>query len=151
VNGQALSEGKTAWGLFCAGMSAVMYAVMVIFNKMSKNITGLANSTLQLSVAFLTIAVFVGVRQGFVIHVPANDWAPVLALGLLNTGAGCYLYFSSIGNLPAQTVAVCGYLEPLSAVIFSVAFLNEHMSPPQIAGAILILGGAALGAVRKAQ
>ena len=65
--------------------------------------------------------------------------------GLLNTGIGCYFYFSSIGNLPVQTVAICGYLEPLSAVFFSVLLLGERLLPSQILGAILILGGAVFG------
>jgi len=32
VNMQAFQQGKNGWGLFCGGMSAVMYAFMVIFN-----------------------------------------------------------------------------------------------------------------------
>ncbi|MBQ8748040.1 MAG: DMT family transporter, partial [Clostridia bacterium] len=70
---------------------------------------------------------------------------------LLNTGIGCYFYFSSIGKLPVQTVAICGYLEPLSAVVFSVIFLKETMLPIQIIGAVLIIGGAMLGEYRKKQ
>ena len=62
----------------------------------------------------------------------------------MNTGIGCYLYFSSIGRLPVQTVAICGYLDPLSAVLFSVLILRETMSPWQMAGAALVLGGAVL-------
>lgn len=42
-------------------------------------------------------------------------------------------------------VAICGYLEPLSAVLFSVFFLKETMSYEQITGAVLILGGAIFG------
>ncbi|MCT6923002.1 MAG: DMT family transporter [Metasolibacillus sp.] len=38
-----------------------------------------------------------------------------------------------------------GYLEPLSALIFSVMILAERLSPLQIIGAVLILGGAAYG------
>ena len=123
-------------------MSAVMYSFMVIFNKKAKDITGLENSALQLFISFLTVAVFVGIKQGFAIAVPSNEWVPILILGLVNTGTGCYFYFSSIGKLNVQTVAVCGYLEPLSAVVFSVIFLREAMLPMQIAGAILIIGGA---------
>lgn len=33
VNGQTFQQGKTGWRLFCGGMSAVMDAVMIIFNK----------------------------------------------------------------------------------------------------------------------
>lgn len=122
-----------------------MYAFMVIFNKKAKDITGLENSMLQLRVSFLTVAVYVGVRQGFIIRIPSSDWPAILFLGLVNTGIGCYFYFSSINLLPVQTVAICGYLEPLSAVVLSVLILGEIMQPVQLAGAVLILGGAMLG------
>jgi drug/metabolite transporter (DMT)-like permease len=145
VNSQALNEVNTTWGLFCGIMSAVMYAFMVIFNKKAKSITGLENSMWQLLTSFLTVAVFVGVKQGFVIHIESGNWIPILILGIFNTGIGCYFYFSSIGNLPVQTVAICGYLEPLSAVVFSVLFLQESMNMGQVIGAVLILGGASFG------
>ena len=77
-------------------------------------------------------------------QIGSGDWLPILFLGLLNTGIGCYLYFSSLGILPVQTVAVCGYLEPLSAVIFSVLLLGETMTAIQWLGAGMILGGAML-------
>jgi drug/metabolite transporter (DMT)-like permease len=142
VSNQAFQEGATVWGLFCGGMSAIMFAALVICNKKAKNITGLENTTIQLFISFLTVAAFVGIRQGFIINIAPGDWLPISVLGLLNTGVGCYLYFSSIGHLPIQTVAICGYLEPLSAVIFSVLLLRETMLPTQILGAALILGGA---------
>ncbi len=142
VNGQAFGEKHNAWGIFCGAMSAVMYAFMVIFNKKATRITGLENSMLQLFVSFLTVSVFMGFRQGLNVNIEINDIIPILILGLLNTGTGCYFYFSSIGHLPIQTVAVCGYLEPLSAVIFSVLFLRENLLPLQIIGAVLIIGGA---------
>jgi drug/metabolite transporter (DMT)-like permease len=151
VNAQALNEVNTALGLFCGIMSAVMYAFMVIFNKKARSITGLENSMWQLLTSFLTVALFVGVNQGFVIHIESGNWIPVLILGIFNTGIGCYFYFSSIGNLPVQTVAICGYLEPLSAVIFSVLFLRESMTIVQVIGAMLILGGAAFGELFRSQ
>lgn len=145
VNGGAIQDGKSILGLFYGGMSAVTLAVLVIFNKLAKPITGLENSVVQLFISFLTAAVYVGLRQGLTIQVSGEDWIPILLLGVLNTGVGCYLYFSSIGHLPVQTVAISGYLEPLSAVVFSVLFLGETMLPGQIAGAACILGGAVLG------
>lgn len=145
INMQLLHQEKTGWGLFCGGMSAVTYAFMVIFNKKAKGITGLENSMLQLLTAFLTVALFMVLKQGFYIQVEAGDWIPILWLGLLNTGIGCYLYFSSIGHLPVQTVSILGYLELLSAVVFSILFLNEALQPLQLLGASLILGGAVFG------
>lgn len=142
INIQAIQDGKTTWGLICGGMSAVMYAIMVIFNKKAISITGMKNATIQLTTAFFTVAIFIVLRQGLVIDVSPSDWLPILILGLLNTGIGCYLYFSAISGLPVQSVAILGYLEPLSAVVFSTVFLKEILHPIQILGGVLIIGGA---------
>lgn len=147
VNGRIAESGESSWGLFCGAMSAVMYAFMVICNKKASRITGMENSTLQLTISFLTVAVIVGMRQGFTFKIATANWPWILFLGLVNTGIGCYFYFSSIGALPVQTVAICGYLEPLSAVLFSVILLHETMLPPQVVGAVLIICGAVLGTV----
>lgn len=148
VNGN-VAGGLNAWGVFCGAMSAVMYAFMVTLNKQAKEIVGMENAVIQLTVSFLAVAVFVGIRQGFQMEVPAEAWPWVLVLGLVNTGIGCYLYFSSIGQLPVQTVAVCGYLEPLSAVVFAALLLGESMTGLQIVGAVCIIGGAMIGELVK--
>lgn len=148
VNGNAAVEGNV-WGLFCGSMSAVMYFFMVTLNKRAKKITGMENSVIQLTVSFLTVAAFVGIKQAFVIHVPAEAWPWILILGIVNTGIGCYLYFSPLSKLPVQTVAICGYLEPLSAVVFASIILGEKMMPLQILGAICIIGGAMIGELVK--
>ena len=145
VNGDALGGGGDRLGVLCGLGSAGMYAVMVIFNKKAGKIQGLENAALQLLISFLTVAVLVGLRQGYAISVPRESLVPLLMLGLVNTGVGCFLYFTAIGRLPVQTVAVCGYLEPLSAVVFSAVLLGERMLPVQALGAALILGGAAFG------
>lgn len=145
VNGQALLQGRASWGLVFGVLAAVMYAFMVIFNKKAASITGLENPLWQLIISFLTVAIFLGLKQGLSIHIPPGSLLPILLLGIVNTGIGCYFYFSSIGDLPVQTVAILGYLEPLSALFFSAAFLAESLSVLQLAGAILILGGAAFG------
>ena len=137
------------FGVFCGLMSAVMYSFMVILNKKSKKVRGLKNSTIQLLVSFLTVAVFVGFKTGYKISVSETDLIWVIVLGLINTSLGCYFYFSSIGKLPVQTVAICGYIEPLSAVILAALILGETMFPLQIVGAILIIGGALLGECYK--
>ena len=145
VNGQALWQGRVSWGLIFGILAAVMYAFMVIFNKKAVSITGLENPMGQLIVSFITVAVFVGLKQGFSIHGLQGNLIPILILGVLNTGIGCYFYFSSIGELPMQSVAMGGYIEPLSALLFSAVLLGETMSLVQILGAALILGGAAFG------
>ena len=145
LNGTASGSGKNSFGILCGLLSAITYALMVICNKKAAEITGLENASLQLFFAFLTVLLFVGTKPSLLSPIPFGDILPILLLGICNTGIGCYLYFSSIGKIPAQTVAICGYLEPLSAVVLSVLFLQEPLRPLQILGGFLILGGALFG------
>lgn len=151
VNNDGIKTGKISFGLICGILSALLYAFMVIFNKKAVKITGLENSMCQVFVAFITVTVSVMALKPYVITIPTNSIIPVLILGAVNTGLGCYLYFSSIQKLPAQSVSICGYIDPLSALVFSALFLNERMTILQIIGAVFILGGAAFGELFKAK
>ena len=107
----AMLRGTVSWGLVFGILSAFMYAFMVIFNKKAASITGLENPMWQLITSFITVAVFLGLKQGFLVHIAPGNLIPILLLGIVNTGIGCYFYFSSIGNLPVQTVAILYYLD----------------------------------------
>ncbi|WP_321971603.1 DMT family transporter [Paratractidigestivibacter sp.] len=149
VVGQGLGQGIAPMGLLLGAMSAVMYAVMVIFSKKVTDIGGVESSAIQLCGSFGAVAAYmVASALTGSLALPsmaalANvNLAAVLCIGLVNTGFGCYLYFSSMGKLPVTRVAVCGYLEPLSAVVLSAVLLGEPMSAANVLGACLILGGA---------
>ena len=154
VSAQALEGGNDPHGIFLGAVSAVLYAAMVICSKKAalacpqRGDSGIRGTFVQLAAGFLVSAGFLAITQGptaLAIPVGAGDIAPLLMLGVVNTGLGCLMYFTSIGRLPVQTVAICGYLEPLSAVALSALILGEPMGPAQIAGAALIVGGAAFG------
>lgn len=149
VSGPTIAGGGSSFGILCGIMTAVMYFFMIALNKRSEKITGFENAVIQLTSAFIAVAVFLIARQGFSLEVPSDAWPWILLLGLVNTGIGCYLYFSPLSRLRVQTVAVCGYIEPLSAVVFASLFLGETMTGPQAAGAALILGGALFGELMR--
>ena len=143
INGQAAEAGKSDWGIFCAVLSAVLYVVMVISNKKVKQVGGLENTVLQMVFAFLVMLIFFLLRgKALLFTIPAESIPFVLLLGIVNGGIANYLYFSSIGKLPVQTVAVCSYLDPLTAVLLAALLLGEPMGALQLMGAACILGGA---------
>ena len=148
ISWQGATSGIDKLGLILAALSAFAYAAMVIFNKLSKEIKGTENATIQLLSTMVIVTVYVALKHGLHFVIPSKSIFPVLWIGLLNTGLGCYFYFSSLSSLPAQTVAVFGYLEPLSAVFFSVLILQERMLLLQIIGSTLILIGTILLNIR---
>ena len=147
IAAQGLGGNMPIAGIVCGIASAFCYALMVIASKGAPRIEGLENSALQLSAAFVTALVLTLVTQGtpsfFSPGIATSiDWRAVVMLGVVNTGIGCLLYFSAVAKLPVQTVAVVGYLEPLSAVVFSTVLLGEVITPVRLMGAALIIGGA---------
>ena len=149
VNGNLVVVDNNFFGILCGIMSAIMYSFMVIFNKKATKISGLENPLLQLAISCLTVAIFILFKGGFSFNIAQASIFPLLFLGLVNTGIGCYLYFSKLDKLPVQSVSILGYIEPLSAVIMSVIILNETMSNMQIIGAVLVLGGAVFAEFSK--
>ncbi len=148
-----IQQGKfelKSTGFILGILSAAMYSIMVIANKKADKITGMKNASLQLLISFLTVAVYLLIKGEFLTSLPKApaQWLWLAFLGLINTGIGCYLYFSSIGSIPVQSVSILGYIEPLSALIFSVVLLKEEFILIQIIGAILILSGAVFSNIK---
>lgn len=97
---------------------------------------------LQLAVSCITVTVVTLLKGNLSFYIPKESILPLLFLGFVNTGIGCYLYFSKLEKLPVASVSILGYLEPLTAVLPSVIILKEPMSVIQILGASFVLGGA---------
>ena len=50
------------------------------------------------------------------------------------------MYFGSMKNLKAQTVALFSYVDPVGAIILSVLILNESMNMITLVGTVMVLG-----------
>lgn len=144
LNNTPGETGTNSTGLACAFMSAVCHALMVIFNKKASRTKGLENPVLQVSISFITVAIFLFATEGSLPIFPMQSALPLMILGLVNTGIGCYLYFSSIGNLRAQSIVMMGYLEPLSALALASLLLGEPINLIQTAGCTMVISGALL-------
>ena len=133
-------------GILFGGGAALLYASLIVANKRVKRLSGLNCAMYELIVAFFVVLIYLLASNVKLPVIPAaEDIVWVLAIGLVNTGLAYYLYFSSLQKLPGQTVALVCYIDPLTALLVSGAFLGEKLLGVQIAGAVLILGGACLG------
>ncbi|WP_070638700.1 DMT family transporter [Olsenella sp. HMSC062G07] len=131
-------------GLALGAGSAVMYAAMVLFAKRAPHVGGMESAAIQLVASCVAVTTWAALTG--TLPTPSSLVGPslpaLLVLSVVNTGVGCYLYFSSLGALSVQRVAVCGYLEPLSAVLLSALLLGETLTPLCLLGGLLIIGGA---------
>ena len=150
MNGATLATGGSSWGMLCGWLSAAAHAAMVVFSKLGDDVDGLDSSCAQLAASCAVAFVSLAATSGLPFCIPASSAPWVVVLGVVNTGVGCYWYFSSFQGLTAQTVSVLGYLEPLSAVVCAAVFLGESLGAAQLLGGALIIGGALAGTAATA-
>ncbi len=134
---QEVSLTGVALGL-CA---AVFYTSVVLTNRFLKDISSYDSTLVQLFVAALVITPYnliVGMQPTGNVDVKAV--VMIVVVGFLHTGLTYYLYFSSMKDLPSETIAIYSYIDPAFAILLSVLFLHEPMTVSGVVGAALILG-----------
>lgn len=135
-------NGASPLGAACAILGALFYALEVLLTKKAETVNGMEITMWQLFIACAISFGFTLWRTGVPFAIEGGSWPYILWLGLVNTGVGCWLFFSSVPHMRAQTVAVCGYLQPMAAVVLAALLLRESLTPLQLMGAALVLTGA---------
>lgn len=148
VTGVNVGGADPIKGIVLGLISAVCYSCVTLINKTTKGLSGLEMTILQLAGAAIAMIPYnLFTHDGPWLNLMSTGGLLAITVGLVHTGIALFLYFSAIQELPAQSVALCSYIDPASALIFAAIFLGDVLSPLQIIGAIMILGGAAIGEI----
>ena len=87
--------------------------------------------------------------QGAVWQAPGpRGWLAVIALAVLSTYAARLLTFGAVSRIGGGQMSLFTPVETLFAVLWSILFLGEHLSPLQWVGGVLILTSAVLAIQR---
>ena len=128
-------------GVFLGLGAAVLYATVILLNKKLKDISAYDRTVVQLAAAFVVLVPYVFLTENVTAISPTPlSIVLLLVVGIIHTGLAYALYFGSMDKLPAQTVALYSYIDPILAVLLSALFLKEPMSIGGVIGAILIIG-----------
>lgn len=144
INGADVQAHGLSWGLVCGFLSALCFALLIIAMKKVSGIGGILSPACQLLVAAVVVSAVTLSMPSAPVSLNMSHIACMICLGVVNTGLGYYLYFSGVQRLSAQSVSICGYLEPFTALALSALILKENLTSLQWLGAVCILGGVAL-------
>ena len=127
---------------------------IVLSNKQLRDISAYDRTLVQLFITTLVLIPYCILHGDFVgLQITGGQLALLLILGVVHTGFAYSLYFGSMAYLPAQTLAILSYLDPVTAVLLSALVLHEPLSGFEILGAVCILGAAVVselpGRVKK--
>lgn len=121
--------------------AALFYAAVILLNKFIKNVEGIYRTFLQFISAIVILIPYVKMTSGVTLgNLNFTGWVNLLIVGFIHTGITYCMYFSSLKELPGQKAAILSYIDPLVAVLISVAILGETMTIWQAIGGVFILG-----------
>ena len=129
--------------------AAVFYATVILLNKFIKRVEGLHRTFLQFIAAVIILVPYVAFTSGITLGaMNSTGWICLLVVGIVHTSITYCMYFTAIKDLPGQKSAILSYIDPLVAIVVSVAVLGESISLPQMIGGVLILGFTLLNEIK---
>lgn len=138
--GSSIADWK---GILFGLVAAALYASVVLLNKKISNLAAYDKTIFQLAVSTATLLPYVLLTENpEAISLSGPVLALLLVAGIVHTGIAYCLYFGSMASLPAQTVALYSYIDPILAIVLSMVILHEPMTLASGIGAVMILGAA---------
>lgn len=141
-DGLRVEGGDTALGLTCSLISALSFAAYYIVMKRAKadkiEVVKLTTWIMLMSAIYFIAANFM-FNGKMTIVTDGKLWISILGLGLWATMVSNFTGVKAVRRIGPTLTSIMGALQPLTAVILGVAFLNEHLSVKTVIGIGLIM------------
>lgn len=137
-----VSGGDTTLGLVCSLISAVSFAAYYILMKQLRadkiEVVKFTTWVMLLSAVYFIICALV--FEGSLSMIPdGKSWLYILGLALWSTMISNFTGVKAVRRIGPTLTSILGALQPVTAVILGVAFLNEHLYLRSLIGITLIL------------
>ena len=134
--------GNTTLGLACSIISAFSFAAYYILMKRLRadkiEVVKFTTWVMILSAVYFIVAAVI--FEGSLTMIPdGQSWLLVLGLAIWSTMVSNFTGVKAVRRIGPTLTAILGALQPVTAVILGVAFLNEHLYLKSFIGIILIL------------
>lgn len=134
--------GNTRLGLACSLISAFSFAAYYIVMKQVKadkiEVVKFTTWIMMLSAVYFIIGAFV-CNGKLTVVTDAGSWLNILGLGLWSTMVSNITGVKGNRRIGPTMTSILGALQPLTAVILGVLFLNEHLYMRSMIGCTIIL------------
>lgn len=134
--------GNTKLGLTCSLISAFSFAAYYIVMKQVKadkiEVVKFTTWIMMLSAVYFIIGAFISDGK-LTIVTDARSWLNILGLGLWSTMVSNITGVKGNRRIGPTMTSILGALQPMTAVVLGVLFLNEHLYTRSLTGCIIIL------------
>lgn len=141
-DGLKIEGGNTALGLACSIISAVSFAAYYILMKRTRadkiEVVKFTTWIMIMCAVYFIISGLI-VDGGITLVHDGKLWLYILGLALWSTMISNFTGVKAVRRIGPTLTSILGALQPLTAVILGVLFLDEHLGFKSIAGIVLIL------------
>ena len=138
----SIAGGNTSLGLACSLISAFSFAAYYIFMKRLRadKIEVVKFNTWIMILCAVYFIAGATIFEGGVSMIPdGKSLLNILALGLWSTMVSNFTGVKAVRRIGPTTTSILGALQPLTAVVLGVLFLDEHLGFETVCGISLIL------------
>ena len=128
--------------LFALGAGACWAAYIVLGGRVSRAMPGGAAVSIGVVVAALTVMPF-AVASGGLAHLTPHLLLIGAGMALLSSALPYSMEMSALSRMPSRTFSILMSLEPAAAALCGLAFLGEHLTPPQWLAVLLVIAASA--------
>jgi drug/metabolite transporter (DMT)-like permease len=144
AGGRQISAGLSAEGVAWSLAAAVIYAgYVVISSRFGRGVPArlLALHLVQVSAVICSVLAFLG--PGVALPTDPRAWLSVVAIAVISTVVAMIAFLAGMAIVGPNRASVLASLEVLITLVLAMSLLGERLTPPQWAGAALILGAVA--------
>ncbi|KJS66139.1 MAG: hypothetical protein JL50_12665 [Peptococcaceae bacterium BICA1-7] len=135
------------WGSLLGLSSGILFALyLVALKKLPSGLLGLVTNTYM---SFIIALVTLPLAAPSVFSVTLPDLLELAFMGIMIQAVGTTIYMIGLRKVKAQHGAILCYFEALFAMLFAALFLHERITPVFLAGAVLIIGGGLIIALKR--
>ena len=132
----------SGYGFLLVMLSALTYAIYIVLVNASKAISRIPTTKLLFYVLIFGCTVFlfkIATGTDLTVLGRSTGWYNLIALAVIPTVLSLACTSAAIHIIGSTSTAIFGALEPVTAVVLSVVFLGQEISPQEIAGGFLIV------------
>lgn len=141
-DGLKVANGNTALGLTCSIISALSFAAYYLLMKIIRadkiEVVKFTTWIMMLSAVYFVICAFIFDGK-LTIVTDGRQWLNIAGLGLWSTMVSNFTGVKAVRRIGPTLTSILGALQPLTAVILGVLFLDEHLGITTITGITIIL------------
>ncbi len=132
---QVEERNEHTLGILSGLMSGFFYGLLIVlYKKVLPSIKTLPLISLQNLFITLMLLPIVSIPVNLKLTLPV-----ILFIGIVQSTAAPLIYLKGVKQVRANTAAILGYIEPLSAILLGIIFLGEAVKSMTIIGGLLIL------------